>query len=217
MRICPFCDQSVPESELEKCSVCGKSLMDLGEMGYLQPLQFLAGTLQKALLGQLSAAQALEQFEHWLGTVQQVLNQAYRDLETNLKPLAKVEDVDTLEIIKGFGVIQQDIATQLDKLSNLFRGCKSIQEFEQRFPQMEEALDFFHAHLTDLELYVQRIETPRGPEPLPDAVRQALDELEKALGCMNEFYEQRQPDALENLLDHLELAQQQVRGYLEAH
>jgi hypothetical protein len=34
---------------------------------------------------------------------------------------------------------------------------------------------------------------------------------------MNEFYEQRQPDALENLLDHLEMAQQQVRGYLEAH
>ena len=217
MRICPFCDQSVPESELENCSACGKNLMELSDTGYLQPLQFLAGTLQKALLGQLTGAAALEQFEHWLGTVQQVLNQAYRDLETNLKPLSKLEDVDTLEIIKGFGIIQQEIAGQLDRLSTLFRGCKSIQDFEQRFPQMEEALDFFHAHLTDLELYVQRIETPRGPDPLPDDVRQALDALEQALGCMNEFYELRQADSLENLLDHLEVAQQRVRSYLEAH
>ncbi len=216
MQICPFCDQDLELTENGHCSECGQDLSTLEASGYLEPLQFLAESLQQVLLGQMTPMSALESFEHWLGTVQQILNRASRELQSNLKKLARTEGVDTLEIIQGFGEVQTRIAQRLDSLSELFRDCKTIQDFENRSPSIVEHLEFFESDMTDLEVYLHRVEHPSEsfPAPLPDRVRTALEEIQKALACLGEFTEGRSDESLEQMVEHLESARNEVQNYL---
>lgn len=216
MQICPFCDQPLQRNEAGACAHCGQELRSLEERGYLAPLQVLAESLQQVALGQMTPMAALESFEHWLGSVQQILNRSARELQESLKKLSRLEGVDSLEILQGFGQIQSRIAGQLDELSELFGGCKTVQEFENRFERMSHLLESCESDLTDLDVFLYQLKaSPEGTlEPLPDPIRLALEEIQKALTCLGEFTEERETDHLEHLLEHLDLAREQVQDYL---
>lgn len=182
---------------------------------YGETLAFLANSLQGMATGATPPMEALNQFQHWIRSVQQVIEQTQRELEQHLGSLESVQSVDTGEVLGQFARLRSSLAAHLSEIDSLFQGCVTIQEFENRFPRIEQCLRAVEAEVEAVESFVDRWgEDALVVHPLPQSLGDTLNSMEAAMDALSTYFERREREALEDMARQLESAETSLRAYL---
>lgn len=201
MRKCPFCDQTLAETDTESCSHCEQSFEPVPLHLYGKPAEFLQESLTKVRSGSLNPDGLKELFPHLLGSVQHILNRASADISSNFHTLSQVEDdvpeearKNVSEFIEDFGEIQEELNDTLNSLGELFGRSTSLEEFQENSQEIEQALLEVQSSVDALGMLKHEseistlAEIPR--DPLPDEVGHALDHFEKAMDALIRYMEE---------------------------
>lgn len=208
MRKCPFCEQTLAETDTQSCSHCQQSFDPVPLHEYGKPAEFLTESLKKVKRGLLSPDGLNELFPHLLGSVQHILNQASNDISSNFRKIASaVEDEDlpdetmksTSDFIEDFGEIQEELNETLNNLSELFGRSKTVEAFQENAMEIEQSLmelqnsvDALGMLKAESEISALR-EYPR--DPVPPEVSQALEHFESAMDALIRYMEEGQDSA----------------------
>jgi Rad3-related DNA helicase len=201
VRKCPFCDQTLAETDTESCSHCQQSFEPVPLHLYGKPAEFLQESLTKVRSGSMTPDGLKELFPHLLGSVQHILNQASSDISSNFHTLSQVEDdvpeeakKNVSEFIADFGEIQEELNDTLGSLSDLFGRSTSLEEFQENSQDIEQALLEIQSSVDALGMLKHESEISTlaeiQREPLPDEVGHALDHFEKAMDALIRYMEE---------------------------
>lgn len=201
MRKCPFCEETLNETDTESCRHCGQSFEPVPLHQYGQPAEFLKESLSKVRSGSMTPDGLKELFPHLLGSVQHILNRASSDISSNFRTLSQVEDdvpeearKSVSEFIEDFGEIQEELNETLNSLSALFGRSTTLEEFQENAQDIEQALLEVQSSVDALGMLKNEseittlAEIPR--DPLPDEVSHALDHFEKAMDALIRYMEE---------------------------
>lgn len=196
---CPFCDESVAVSA-SSCPHCGHSFEPPPEQKYGRPVEVLRRALLEVKGRRLPLERMNQVFSHLSGAVQQVLDSASEDLESNFKSLREAESEvpedarkSVTEFIDDFEELQEEVNESLLSISEVFGEVSSLEQLRAR----EGELD---AHMAKLQSSVD-----------------ALGHLhqETSLSVMTEIPDDPIPDEVSIALDHFELAMEALVTYME--
>lgn len=201
MRKCPFCEETLKETDTESCSHCGQSFEPVPLHLYGKPAEFLQESLTKVRSGSMTPDSLKELFPHLLGSVQHILNRASSDISANFKTMSQIEDdvpeearKNVSDFIEDFGEIQEELNETLNGLSEIFGRSTSLEEFQENAQDIEQALLEVQSSVDALGMLKHEseisslAEIPR--DPLPDEVGHALDHFEKAMDALIRYMEE---------------------------
>lgn len=206
MRQCPFCEETLAETDTQSCSHCKQSFDPVPLHEYGKPTEFLQESLKKVKRGLLSPDGLNELFPHLLGSVQHILNQASNDISSNFHKMTAAGDdlpeeakKSTSEFIEDFGEIQEELNDTLRGLSDLFGRSKSLEDFqanameiEQSLMELQNSVDALGMLKAESEISALA-EIPR--DPIPEEVSNALEHFERAMDALIRYMEEGQESA----------------------
>jgi hypothetical protein len=182
---------------------------------YGETLAFLAQSLQGMASGSTPPMEALNQFQHWIRSVQQVLEQTQRELEHHLGSLRGLDSVDTADVMEQFAGLRSSVSRHLGEIESLFQGCVTIGEFESRFPRIEGCLRAVEAEVEKVEAFVDGWgDDAQTVQPLPESLGETLNSMEAAMDALSVYFERRERQALEDMARELESAETSLRTFL---
>jgi Rad3-related DNA helicase len=201
VRKCPFCDQTLAETDTESCSHCEQSFEPVPLHLYGKPAEFIQESLTKVRSGSLTPDGLKELFPHLLGSVQHILNRASADISSNFQTLSQVEDdvpeearKNVSEFIEDFGEIQEELNDTLSSLSDIFGRSTSLEDFQENSQDIEQALLEVQSSVDALGMLKHESEISSLAEvardPMPDEVGHALDHFEKAMDALIRYMEE---------------------------
>ncbi|MBS2040195.1 hypothetical protein JST97_34730 [bacterium] len=171
--------------------------------------------LQKFHQPNLTPAEAHSQFYGWMGQVQRLLSVANEELSRQLAGL-RTEGVDTLAAVSEFSDYQMAMSAALDDISEILKGCNSVQALLDAESRLNECLARVEQAGDHLGALLDEDESESGPGPLPDDVADCLDHLEAAMQHMVRYSEQREHDDLLRLAALLDQARDSLGKFLQA-